>query len=258
MVLALGLAASAAARADEYGKPCEPACGAGQTCVDGVCMVPAAPPTAPMEAAPANQPPALPEVEPPSSFQPQRPAPTGLLVLPYAGLNIFRSDGGSAPDAGLRLGTLLGGRVNELFSANGEVTFDVINLAVPAGVTASEYMFHFTFSPLLHFRSPGAELVIGPKIGGWILGGHSSGPETYGYVTTTASADIEARGWTVGLNAGAFLPISDRAGLGVLVSYARLRLTHSCVTVSGSSAGQACRDSGDDLGVIGLHVAALF
>jgi hypothetical protein len=122
---------------------CEPACQPGAVCVKGTCMVPAPPaqprptPVLPPGYAPydGRQPypypyPAPPQAYPPPGYgasAPLRPAPTGFLALPYVGINSFSGEGTSGIDPGLRLGALLGGRVSEIFSANGEITFDVMN-----------------------------------------------------------------------------------------------------------------------------------
>jgi hypothetical protein len=237
------------AHAQEAVTACEPACSEGQTCVDGVCMVPAAAPAAAAPAAgyPYAAPPSYPY--PPSPPQPPlRPPRTGLLVLPYIGINSIHGDG-TDPDTGFRVGSMFGGRVNDLFSANGEVTFDLVNVDAPAGVDVWEYIVQLAFSPLFHFATPGADFVLGPKAGGWAGFAHISG---YG-----ESVDITARGWLVGFNAGAFFPVNPSTSLGVLLSYVSLQTTQACVD-QGGTYGEQCQDSNGDVNILGLHFAALF
>jgi hypothetical protein len=260
------VALPAAAEAQEE-KVCEPACGAGATCVNGLCMVPAQSAPAAATPAPAPAPPAAPPqgtgYPPPAYYYPPRayayppaataaaapPERSGFLALPYIGINSFSGSGLDSLDPGLRLGALLGGSVSGIFSANGEITIDVMNPNAP-GVDVTEAMVHLTFSPLFHARTPAAEFVIGPKLGIWGLSAHA----TDGFTT----ADISQNGWTIGANLGAFFPVANgSASLGMLVSFANLQLLETCLTVSGYP--EMCSDNANaDANVLGLTFAALF
>ena len=69
-------------------------------------------------------------------------------------------------DPGARVGTFLGGRINDLFSLNAELTFDFSNVhGVPANTNFSEFLFDFTFSPLVQIPVGPVEVVLGPKAG---------------------------------------------------------------------------------------------
>ena len=272
LVLAGGLAAVVrpAFAGDEDG-PCEPACGAGETCFKGTCMVPAPAPVRQPQPAPAYPPqaypyppqahpyppqpyaypPPAPYGYPPSGYYPPPPpaARRGFLALPYVGINSFSGEGTTGLDPGLRLGAILGGRVSDIFSANGELTIDIMNPDVPEGTSVSEAMVHMTFSPLFHARTTNAEIVLGPKLGLWALSGHAS---TYG-----ASVDFEQQGWTIGGNAGVFFPVGGgTTSLGMLLSYANLQLTRSCATTG--VYGQQCSEADGSADVFGLTFAALF
>jgi hypothetical protein len=257
------------AAAAEETKACEPACRLGEACVNGTCMVPAqsarpAPPPAntPGYPPPGYPPPGYPYPPPAYGYPPPgyappgyappappRPPRRGFLALPYAGIHSFSGEGTSGLDPGLRLGAILGGNVSEAFSANGELTFDIVNPDEPAGGNVSEVMGHITFSPLFHAYTASAEIVLGPKLGAWALTGHVSSP----YLT----ADFDQRGWTIGANAGVFFPLSGGStSMGMLLSYANLQLTHSCVTISGY--GEMCVEPAHGVDVFGLTVAALF
>src|SRR5215831_4852908 len=208
---AFALPARAESEAENH---CHPACQTGATCVNGTCMVPApatgpapvAPPaatTAPAATTPAPAamtpapapPPPTPAPAPPPAYAPGSPQPgspyaapvyaypsrpppappphSGLLALPYIGVNSFSGSGTSSLDPGLRFGSFLGGFVTPTFSVDGEATMDIMNPNTP-GIESSEWMAHFTFSPLFHARGPSAEFVIGPKLGLWTLSAHAS------------------------------------------------------------------------------------
>src|SRR6188508_555493 len=100
LAAAAGAGRRAQAQQDPEPKPCDPACGADETCVDGVCMVPAQPAPQPAAAA-AGQ---VIEAEPPAVARPVGPssgpgpaplseAASGFVALPYLGLNSFHGDG---------------------------------------------------------------------------------------------------------------------------------------------------------------------
>jgi hypothetical protein len=264
----VAVASPAAAEAEED-EICEPACGAGATCVNGLCMVPAqaappavtpapAPPPAPAAGYPppaySYPPPAYRYPPPPYGYPPAataaaaRPERSGFLALPYIGINSFSGTGTAGLDPGLRLGALLGGSVSGIFSANGEITVDIMNPNAP-GVDVSEAMVHLTFSPLFHARTPSAEFVIGPKLGIWGLSGHG----TDGVITE----DITESGWTFGANVGAFFPVGGGSiSLGMLLSYANLQVSEVCRTVNGYPEMCFSNVTGDG-NVLGLTFALL-
>jgi hypothetical protein len=246
---------------------CAPACHPGEVCFQGVCMVPA-----PRGHQPAPQGPAAPPYPyppppygyspppygyppPPYSYPAPRPRPprTGFLAIPYVGLNSFSGDGASGIDTGLRIGAILGGRVNDLFSVNGEVIADVLNFNTPPGVSASETITALAGSPLFHLTTPSVDLVVGPKFGFWYLSGHAS--------NGLDRADVTGHGWTLGLNLGVFFPVSDSASLGMLFSFATLEPMELCGTRTsyyGYTEDVCLSDGLDSTQVLGLTFAALF
>jgi hypothetical protein len=265
------MATATSSQAAEQTTPCDPACGAGATCVEGVCMIPA--PSAAPTAAPAAPPPAAtpspsPAYPPPGYPPPPRygyqpppavaPGHTPLpstariarhgqfLALPFLGMSTIKGGGNPSTDPGLRAGALLGGRVNEMFSLNVELGGDVIN--EPASALVSEYVGYLAFSPLVHFAAPGIELALGPKLGLWgLTGGASSGG---------TNLSESGYGWVYGINAGFFIPVSDGASLGALFSYAVDAPSQLCVSVTGS--GQQCLTANlNDIKVLGLTLALL-
>ena len=151
-VLVCGIASLQPARAQDA----EPAAGS-----------PTAAPVADPNAPPPGAYPAPPPGGGMPAVQKSRAAPyKPFLVMPFIGL---QSDQSANADTGpgFRVGGLVGGRINEQFSFNGELVFDWLNLNnIPAGVSASAYFIQVAAAPLFHVQaSPTAEIVLGPKLG---------------------------------------------------------------------------------------------
>ena len=177
------------------------------------------------------------------------PRPSGFVAIPYLGINSFSGDGANGISTGLRLGALLGGRVSDIFSFNGELTLDKVNADAPPGASASAYMFQLAISPLFHVDTPSVRFVAGPKMGFWGDTGHTSGG---GF-----SADRRGLGWTLGLNLGVFIPVKNTTSLGLMLSYATLRPLVACASSTGVD--ENCTgDNLQSLQVLGLTLGALF
>jgi hypothetical protein len=172
-----------------------------------------------------------------------------LLLLPFIGLNWFLGDGADNLKPGLRIGSFVGARLGEHWSANGQAAIDVVNLSPPDGVSASEYIGDVTFSPLAHIRPDKVELIVGPSAGVWYLGSHASGQGV--------TADEWAWGFTFGANLGVFAPVNDRVSLGGLFSFTYRSPFKVCLTVS--SAGEACQTNGlGAIKVLAFTAAVMF
>jgi hypothetical protein len=181
----------------------------------------------------------------------RKPRRRGFLALPYLGIHSFRGDSGNGLDSGLRLGTLLGGRVNEQFSLNGELTIDVINPSnVPTGVDFVGAAVDIAFSPLIHISDGGLEVVLGPKLGFW------SGAQQASMGGVTAKA--RASGAMFGVNGGVFGPINDNVSIGVLLSFVVRTLGESCITEPGVAEVCDSDPSGDADKVLGVTGGMLF
>jgi hypothetical protein len=167
------------------------------------------------------------------------------------GINSYQGDAGKDLGVGFRLGVLLGGHINEMLSANAELTLDVVNLDNATGDTnAADAVF--AFSPLVHIPMGNIEFAVGPKLGfrSYNVSVKAGGAET----------KFKANGYVFGVNAGAFVAVSNSVSLGGLLS-AEIRSIHEvCQTFPGQS--EACSkvdiDTGDANKVIGLAAAALF
>ena len=206
-LLVSGIASLPAARAQDA----EPAGGS-----------PSATPSTDPNAAPANAYPVAPPGggAPPAVQQSGAASYKPFLLMPFVGVQSIQNDN-SNTGPGLRIGGLVGGRMNELFSFNGELLFDLWNVSnVPAGVSESAYVVQFAAAPLFHVQaSPTAEIVLGPKLG--LFFAHSSVSGSAGGFTLSGSESDE--GLLVGANLGAFFRVSDALSLGGLINFDYLR-----------------------------------
>jgi hypothetical protein len=170
--------------------------------------------------------------------------------MPYIGVHVPTGDFGDGYDAGLRLGTLLGGHLSPTLSLNGELTIDVLNPeGVPSGADVTAVMVDLLFSPLFHFRSDAFEGFIGPKLGAF---GFSMSASYLG-----DSFEGTARGFAYGMNAGFGIPVGNMA-IGGLFSYVGRHATQACTKLLGEP--EECDDSpgGDDAHTIAFAGLVLF
>jgi hypothetical protein len=190
---------------------------------------------------------------PPGTYYPPPPRrlrkKRGFLAMPYLGAHSYRNGDASAYDAGLRLGSLIGGRINDIFSLNGEMTIDVSNRNdVPSGTDYQEWNLNVAFSPLLQIPAGGVELVFGPKLGLFFLNIEQS--------DSGSTAEVDVTGWLAGLNAGLLFPVSPTTSLGLLVSYQLLWAESACVR---SGSAEFCDSvSSDAAEVLALSGAVIF
>ncbi|HEX4406568.1 MAG TPA: hypothetical protein VH560_17135, partial [Polyangia bacterium] len=156
--------------------------------------------------------------------RPAPPPPTGkpgFLGLVYLGVNSLQGATGNNYDVGFRIGTIMGGRVNDQFSINGELTIDALNQKNSSNADVSEIEADLALSPLFHVHSGNLELVVGPKLG--VMG--------YEY-DAGGSTLFKGHGWVYGVNAGAFASISRAVSIGGLVSFEARSFTQAqqCAT----------------------------
>jgi hypothetical protein len=215
---------------------------------------PAIPPTG--NAPPPICPPPPPAycLPPPGDAPPPRPRrvrrPGPFFIMPFVGIHSYQHAEAFNTDPGLRLGSFVGGRLNDVFSLNGEVRFDVTNPGdLPAGTNVNEYAYSATFSPLIQVPSGGPEFVLGPKVGAVFISQEFS--------NGTARAHTSAVGVVFGANAGVFVPVSASTSLGVLLSFELAKPVFSCVrdTFGDSTCGTV--DPPTSV-VLGLTGAVLF
>jgi len=209
----------------------------------------AEPPTEPAATAPAPATQQTPRVATePASGAGATPATwqEGFMVVPMIGINSFRGDSGQGMGPGLRLGLLAGSRLSELLSLNVGFAFDFVNLDVPAGASASQYVFDLGFNPLFHFPVQKVEVVAGPLAGLFVSHGSVSEAGT--------SAVTWSYGWTVGANAGVLYPVSPKVRLGGLANFYLRNPLNVCVTANGMD---TCNSNGDSVKTLAFSVAAL-
>jgi hypothetical protein len=198
----------------------------------------AAPPGA-YAAAPA------PSARPPAA-QTAAVAYSPAVLMPFIGIHSIQNDN-SGTGPGLRVGGLVGARMSDQFSFNGEALFDLWNPSnVPAGASVSAYVIQVSAAPLFHLQaSPIAEIVLGPKLGFF-----------YDHADISAyGTDLNggSEGFLVGANLGAFFRVSDALSLGALFNFDYLR-AEWCSNNEGGS----CTPSDDGLKVISFAGAAQF
>jgi len=189
---------------------------------------------------------------PPVVYQAPRPPRQKrvFLAMPYLGLHSYQQQDATAYGPGLRFGTMLGGRVTDLFSLNGELSFDASRRGdVPAGVDYREWALGLTFSPMVQIPAGSVELVLGPKLGLFFINGEQS---QAGY-----TAESSATGYIAGVNSGLFVPVTPTTSLGVLVSFGVMWFENACTRLSGGS--EFCQSvSSSTAKILGLTAAALF
>jgi hypothetical protein len=136
----------------------------------------------------------------------------------------------------------------ENWSMNVGVIADQKNLNVPAGASASDYIFDLTFSPLVHFPQEKLEIVVGPMLGTFLEKGSAS--------IGTTSADSWAYGWDFGANLGLLFPVGQKVEVGGLLSFLIRDPAKACLTSGGN---ETCSSSGlTSAKTLGFALAAMF
>jgi hypothetical protein len=171
----------------------------------------------------------------------------GFMVVPMIGVNSFQGDGAHGTGPGLRLGLLMGSRLNEHVSLNVGFAFDIANLDTPPGVDASRYVLDIGFNPLFHFPLQRLDIVAGPLAGAFVDHGSLGG--------LAPSVDTWAYGWTIGANAGVLFPVGATARLGGLANFYLRNPLNVCAM---TTAGDSCSSTGvDAVKTLALSFAAL-
>lgn len=259
VAVAVVVVSLAAAGARAVAAECAPACEAEQTCVDGVCMIPALP--VPRSGPPPGYSPPGPETAPPPAVARSTarvPRASGFLALPFLGFHSYRGSGWQGFDAGVRLGAVLGARASEAFSLNGKIAVDLLNPDPTAfgisGITRDARAALVSVTPLVHLRpSPKVEIVVGPELGGGYFWESFELSSAAGPIAGNATT----RGWLLGLQGGVFVAAGDTVSVGGLLSYSYFHATNACSTASGVETcdGSPSFDSPD---ILSLGLAILY
>ena len=145
----------------------------------------------------------------------------GGLFLPYLGLHSFQDSNDQGVDPGLRIGTLIGGFVNNAWSLNGLAELDILNPNSQAERRRRRLLRADVGPDLQPAACTSAmcnvEFVIGPQLGGWMRWAHASNinDQSRGL---SGSADATGEGWTLGGNMGLFVAASPSVLVGALMS----------------------------------------
>jgi len=192
---------------------------------------------------------------------PTTPAPAPLpprrrnrifQLMPYAGVHSYHGAGTANVRPGLHGGGLVGFRFQEVFSLNGELTLDSVDLSdLPAGDKLSEVDVSATISPLFSIIDGKLELAFGPKLGFW-LGSYDQ--------TSLARGDGRGSffGWDLGANVALMGQVGRRLWLGGLTSFDLRTFTSSCFTASGGEEGCTKTDLPPADKVLALSLLLMF
>jgi hypothetical protein len=187
-----------------------------------------------------------PTVNPP---QPKPRLKRRFLALPFVGIHSYQHAEANAYAPGPRVGTLLGARVNDVFSLNGLLSVDFSNLRTP-DESFHERTIHAAFNPMIQLPAGRTELVFGAKLGVYFL--HSERPVI---VPPVGDAGVPAvsnmNGYIAGLEAGVFVPVTPRTSAGLLLSFDLIGVNRGCLEASGSECGPPLAQNPKVLGITG-------
>ncbi len=149
------------------------------------------------------------------------------------------------------MGGLFGIRASDRLSLNVELTLDRSNLNGPIPIR-QQWFFRTSLSPLIHLPAGAFATAVGPRVG--LYSGRSD------YDVGTANVELKDSGFSTGINAGAFLPLSAQAAIGLLLSFDVMWGRRTCVPIGTfqSSATQQCGPTTDIGKVLGLAAGLLF
>ena len=234
---------------------CNPPCPSGYACSSTATCEAQAAPTPPATSTnypqqPAYVPPAISTIGPASPYSAQPIAPaqerleephatrsSGFEAVFFAGVHSYFGDYGDGMPPGLRLGTLLGGRLNPVVSLAGALEFDAHNLdAPPPGVSVTSVAFLFSFAPSFKFSQESRiKFIITPRLGAFAR--VASATDRTSTVDATATGLLLGSSFTLAFPAGPVL-------LGPMLSIEHQSIEQVCVTVDGT---ESCSDSSADL-----------
>jgi len=170
----------------------------------------------------------------------------GAEAIPFLGMNSIAGDAGKGYGVGFRFGSLFGGRFAKNWSVNGEIVLDFLNPNSTPGLDRSAWNGDFAVAPLYHYPLAQVELVAGPSLGTFLRLERRK--------DSSMSETLWAYGWTIGANAGAFVPLHDRKSLGVLFNFILHEPLKSCF----DAGKEMCFTSGlSSEKMFGISLAAL-
>lgn len=161
-------------------------------------------------------------------------------MIPMLGFGEPTGEDSEVFDTGFHFGVSLGGRVSNAVSLHGQlhihsIAFDNAEIADKAGVSEEEVdaidmggaLVMLGFAPLFHLAgdSSDVDFVLGPSLG--VFGLSMTFSDGLDEITGNVS------GLHIGVNAGLFFRVGERASLGPYFHYSRLFAEESCVEVDG-------------------------
>jgi hypothetical protein len=151
-------------------------------------------------------------------------------LIPHVGFHSYRGDGGAILGPGLRVGALVGLRIGDHVSLNGEITADLTNATnLPPGDSYNEQNAAIGLSPLVALPvGTGIELAFGPKFAAW-------GASYYQTSTTRGDGGGSYSGLDLGANGAVFFQVGRRVWLGGLAGFDLRFYSQSCFRASGGS-----------------------
>ena len=172
----------------------------------------------------------------------------GFMFVPAIGIHSMQGSTGQGVGVGLRAEMLLGARMGENWSLNVGFAFDRINLDVPPGASASDYVLDLGFHPLIHFPQEKFEILAGPILGSFF--------NKTNIGSGAFAIDSWAYGWTIGANLGVMVPVGTKVHLGGLFNFILRNPLKACVTMGGTD--NCGTDNLPSAKVIALAAAAMF
>jgi len=170
----------------------------------------------------------------------------GAEAMPFLGMNSIAGDAGKGYGVGFRFGSLFGLRFAQNWSVSGQVVLDVLSPNSTPGLDRSGWNGDFAVAALYHYPLAQVELVAGPTVGTFFQLGRDK--------TSFMSETTWAYGWTIGANAGAFVPLRNRKALGVLFNF----ILHEPLKACADAGMEVCATSGlSSQTMIGFSLAAL-
>jgi hypothetical protein len=169
--------------------------------------------------------------------------------MPFSGVNAFLGDASANIGPGLRVGTLLGGRLGQYASLDGEAIVDVLRPLAPG---ASNVRGQLSFNPLAHVSAGAVELLGGPKLGFAVGQAHSS-PD----LVTRTMITTNYLGWLAGLDGGVLVRVSRAVSIGGLLAFELHGISAGSCTIT---SGDPCQfhPGGAVSKMLSLSAAALF
>ncbi len=175
-------------------------------------------------------------IDVPPDWPPLPPRNRYFQLIPYIGIHSYWGQAAANVGTGLHIGGMIGSRLGDLFSINGELTLDVLDVSgLPQVEKFSELDFSATVSPLVSVAAGKIDLAFGPKLGVW--------GATYDQTSIArGSGSGTFSGVDFGANFAGFTQVRSRLWVGGLASFDLRTFRKSCFTPTDGQSGCSTRD----------------